>query len=139
MALLRVGHQVLETGIGGVKSPKIRGGVKILNFQGPLNLTLFYRDSIENHQFVGQKCQFSRGNFRGEFPPPPPSVRYVLTPPIPASESWEFAKGGAKRIVRFWGGGKRTIKHPLQNQFWRPQKVGFVWSVPVSSKEGDIA
>ena len=37
------------------------------------------------------------------------------------------------------GGGKRTIKHPLQNQFWRPQKVGFVWSLPVSSKENDIA
>ena len=49
-------------------------------------------------------------------------------------------KGGAKRIVRFWGGGgKRTTKCPLQNQFWRPQKVGFVWSVPVSSKENDIA
>ena len=49
--------------------------------------------------------------------------------------------GGAKRIVRFWGGGggKRTIKHPLQNQFWRPQWDLFVWSVPVSSKENDIA
>ena len=60
----------LETGIGGVKSPKIRGGVKILNFQGPLKLTPFYRDSIENRQFRGQKSKFSRGNFRGEFPPP---------------------------------------------------------------------
>ena len=60
----------LETGIGGVKSPKIRGGVKILNFQGPLNLTLFYRDSIDIRQFGGQKSKFSRGNFRGEFPPP---------------------------------------------------------------------
>ena len=48
-------------------------------------------------------------------------------------------RGGQKRIVRFWGGGKRTIKQPLQNQFWRPQKVGFVWSVPVSSKENNIA
>ena len=46
--------------------------------------------------------------------------------------SCDFGGGG--------GGGKRTIKHPLQNQFWRrPQKVGFVWSVPVSSKENDIA
>ena len=42
--------------------------------------------------------------------------------------------GGAKRIVRFWG-GKRTIERALQNQFWRPQKVGFAWSVPVSSEE----
>ena len=46
-------------------------------------------------------------------------------------------RGGAKRIVRFWG-GKRTIKCPLQTQFWRPQQAGFVWSVPASSKETDI-
>ena len=59
----------LETGIGGVKSPKIRGGVTILNFQGPLTLTPFYRDSIENCHFGGQKSKPSRGNFRGEFPP----------------------------------------------------------------------
>ena len=60
----------LETGIGGVKSPKIRGGVKISNFQGPLKFTPFYRDSIENRQFGGQNSKSSRGNFRGEFPPP---------------------------------------------------------------------
>ena len=57
---------------------------------------------------------------------------------------WEFAKGGGGgKTYRCdfggGGGGKRAIKHPLQNQFWRPQKVGFVWSVPVSSKENDIA
>ena len=54
---------------------------------------------------------------------------------------WEFAKGGgAKRIVRFCGGGavKCTIKCPLQTQFWRPQKVAVVWSV-VSCQENDIA
>ena len=39
----------------------------------------------------------------------------------------------------FGGGGERTIKCPLQNQFWRPLKVGFVWSVSVSSKEHDRA
>ena len=68
--------------IGGVKSPKIRGGVKILNFGGSLNLTPVYRDSIENPQFGGQNCKLSKDNFRGEFPPAS-SVRYVLTPPIP--------------------------------------------------------
>ena len=53
--------------------------------------------------------------------------------------------GGAKRIVRFWGGareggGKRTqIMRALQKKFWRPQKVGFPWSVPVSSKENNRA
>ena len=52
--------------------------------------------------------------------------------------SWKAANGGAKRIVRFWG-GKRTIECALQNQFWRPQEVGFAWSVPVSSKENNRA
>ena len=47
---------------------------------------------------------------------------------------WKAANGGAKRIVRFWG-GKRTIECAFQNQFWRPQKVGFAWSEPVSSEE----
>ena len=50
---------------GGVKSPKIRGGVKILNLRGSLNLALFFRDSIENRQFGGQKSKFSKNNFRG--------------------------------------------------------------------------
>ena len=27
-----------------------------------------------------------------------------------------------------------TIERALQNPFWRPQKVRFVWSVPISSK-----
>ena len=39
--------------------------------------------------------------------------------------------GATKRIVRFWG-GEYTIEHALQNQFWRAQKVGLLWSVPVS-------
>ena len=42
--------------------------------------------------------------------------------------------GGQNLSCDFWG-GKRTIECPFQNQFWRPQKVGFDWSVPVSSKE----
>ena len=74
----------LETGIRGVKSPKIREGVKILDFRGSLTLTLFYRDSIENPQFGSQKSKLSKDNFRAEFTPS--SVRYVLTPPIPVSE-----------------------------------------------------
>ena len=50
-------------------------------------------------------------------------------------------RGGGKTYRAILGGGgeKRTIKCPLQTQFWRPQKVGFVWSVPVSSKKNDIA
>ena len=48
-------------------------------------------------------------------------------------------KGGGRNVSCDFGGGKRTIKHPLQNQSRRPQKVGFLWSVPVSSKENDIA
>ena len=37
------------------------------------------------------------------------------------------------------GGGERTIECALQNQFWRPQKVGFASSVPASSKENNRA
>ena len=35
--------------------------------------------------------------------------------------------------------GARSTECTLQNQFWRPQKVGLVWSVPISSKENDRA
>ena len=54
-------------------------------------------------------------------------------------KSWGTANGGAKRIVRCWGGGKRTIECALQNRFWRAQKAGLVWSVHVPSKQDDIA
>ena len=36
------------------------------------------------------------------------------------------------------GGGKRTAECALQNHFWRPQKLGLVWSVPLSFKGNDI-
>ena len=35
------------------------------------------------------------------------------------------------------GGGKRTAERALQNRFWRPQKLGLVWSVPLSFKGND--
>ena len=38
-----------------------------------------------------------------------------------------------------FGEGKRTIGCALQNQFWRPQKVSFAWSEPVSAKENNRA
>ena len=86
----------------GVKSLKIRGGVKIFNFQGPLKLTPFYRDSKENRKFRGQKSKFSRGNFRGEFTPPS-SVRYVLTPlsrsPKKARNSKKARKGRSGNLL----------------------------------------
>ena len=37
-----------------------------------------------------------------------------------------------------WRGGKRTLESALQNQFWRAQKVGLVWSVHVPSKENGV-
>ena len=42
--------------------------------------------------------------------------------------------GGGKTCRAIWG-GESTIERALQNQFWRPQKVGFAWPMPVSSKE----
>ena len=46
---------------------------------------------------------------------------------------------GGQNVSCDFGGGKRTIEHTLQNQFWRSQKVGFAWSVPDSSKENNRA
>ena len=48
---------LLETGIGGggVKPPKIREGVQISNFQGPLKLAPVYRDSIKETDNLGVK------------------------------------------------------------------------------------
>ena len=54
---------------GGQISENKGGGVKILNFQGPLKLAP--QRFIEDRQFGGQKSKVSRGNFRGEFPLPP--------------------------------------------------------------------
>ena len=71
--------------MGGANSPKIGGGGEIFEFSGPLKLTSFYRDSIEILQFGGQKSKVSRGNFRGESPPPPPAFG-TFCPPIPISE-----------------------------------------------------
>ena len=45
---------------------------------------------------------------------------------------------GGQNVSCDFGGGKRTIKHALQ-KFWKPQKVGFAWSVPVSSTENNRA
>ena len=47
--------------------------------------------------------------------------------------------GGKTYRAFLWGMGIRTIQHALQNQFWRPQEVGLVWSVPISSKGNDRA
>ena len=55
------------------------GGWKILSFQGPLKVTPFYRNSIENRRFGGQMSKSSRSNFRVEFvlnPPPYPGLRH---------------------------------------------------------------
>ena len=71
----------LETGIGGVKSPKIRGGGKILNFRGSLNLTLFYRDSMEKILNLGVRSpSFARTTFGASSPPNPkdPAVLKIL-------------------------------------------------------------
>ena len=62
--------------------------MKILNFQGPEIDPL--RDCIQNRQIGGQKSKSSRGNFRGESPPPPRSVR--LDPPLSPSPIFHQAR-----------------------------------------------
>ena len=51
--------------------------------------------------------------------------------------SWAAAEGGGKTYRVNLGGGKRTAECALQNHFWRPQKLGLVWSVPLSFKGND--
>ena len=46
-------------------------------------MTPFYRDSIENRQFGGQKSNSSRGNFRGEFRAHPLWCSVRFDPPYP--------------------------------------------------------
>ena len=62
--------QNLETGIEGVKSPKNRGGVNILNFQGPLRFA-----PVEILQkpvkLTGSKVQGFEGKLSGRVSPPP--------------------------------------------------------------------
>ena len=45
--------------------------------------------------------------------------------------------GGGKTYRVNLGGGKRPAERALQNHFWRPQKLGLVWSVPLSFKGND--
>ena len=92
----------LETGIGGVKSLKIRGGWKFWNFGGP-----------ENWPFATEILLkiLNLENFRGEFPPPS-SVRYVLTPPIPVSDLRPF------QTMIVCTDFKQKQAQDRQNTFW---------------------
>ena len=72
----------METGIGGgVKSPKIRRGVKILNVEFP-QIDCFLQRFFRTSPIWGSKVQVFEGQLSGRVPPPS-SVRYVLTPPYP--------------------------------------------------------
>ena len=75
----------------GVKSPKIRGGLKILNFRGTLNLTLFLQ-RFYRKQFGSQSPSFPRTTFGASPPPlafgtfwPPPSRSLALHPLLSCS------------------------------------------------------
>ena len=69
-----------------------------------------------------------------------PWLTFIIMKGTLGMEIGNSQRGGQNVSCAFGGGGgERTVKRPLQTQFWRPQKVGFVWSVPVSSMENDIA
>ena len=55
--------------------------------------------------------------------------------PLPSQGKRQWEGGGGQNVSHDFLGGT-TYCRVLR---WRPQKVGFVWSVPVSSKENDIA
>ena len=57
----------------------------------------------------------------------------------PKSLDLENGKWGGKTYRAIFLGGERIVECALQNQLWRAQEVGLVWSVPVLSKENDRA
>ena len=58
--------------------------------------------------------------------------------PFPKDPFFRTRWGGGKTYrVNLGGGGKRTAERALQNHFWRSQKLGLVWSVPLSFKGND--
>ena len=57
---------------------------------------------------------------------------------VPSFNFGQRLRGGQNVSREFFlGGGKRTAECALQNHFWRPQKLGLVWSVPLSFKGND--
>ena len=55
------------------------------------------------------------------------------------SEAWEFAKGWGPNVSCDFGGGQRTIKCPLQNQFLEASEGGDLsglWSFPLRRMRG---
>ena len=46
-------------------------------------------------------------------------------------DNWEATNGGGGDVSCDFVGAKLAIERARQNQFWRSQKVGLVWSVPV--------
>ena len=85
---------------------------------------------------AGRNCALSKGT------KPSPIASKNLAPMGPGILSnagtgvwnWEIANGG-QNVSGDFGGRKRTIESPLQNQ--RSQKVGFIWSVPVPLRKND--
>ena len=81
--------------------------VYILNFRGSLDLTPFYRDSIENPQFGGEKSKLFPRTTSGESSPPLQlSVRF--DPPYPGvrvhkTSKLEFSDPYTPRLMKLPG------------------------------------
>ena len=62
------------------------------------------------------------------------SHRLVLLSDAFLRQCWEMAKGGGNASCDFFFGGGMYYR---VRALWRHQKVGSVWSVPISSEEND--
>ena len=90
------GQMGVRMNLLGLDTPKMKGGVKILNFQGALKLTPFYRNSRENRQ-LGVKSPSLQGPTFGASSPPSWS-------PIRGSiEPFDLLKGS----IELFGGGRQ--------------------------------
>ena len=93
----------LETGIGGGENFDFSGVPKFDPF-----LYSFYRKS----PIGGQKSKLCNDNFRGEFPPPS-SVWYVLTPPIPVSNELLYSHLFLCILFSFFCPVRPTLPHAI--------------------------
>ena len=85
----------------GVKSLKIRGGWKF-EFPGASEIDPFLQRFYRKSSIWESKVQVFEGQLSGRVPPPS-SVRYVLTPPIPVSDlrSFSFTEFSIYGVVLF--------------------------------------
>ena len=109
----------------------------------------------QSSRIYNRKCHFVHisivHNFGGPLPPPPhPTSKAMdflliffertsnrIASAQPKNYIGQRLRWGQNVSREFGGGGNCTAECALQNHFWRPQKLGLVWSGPLSFKGND--